>query len=212
MQRRHFVKLTSASIAALLFSRVTYAGNSGALMDVPAEVWAQTGGEWFKLKPSGHNIFTDKDIEVALEIHENYTRVYAQSPTMGLTGVRLKWHHKVAEATKVLGDNWERTYGDAGWKATNAATKNPWYVLLHDDKQTACFGVKTGCNAICWWTVSPEILELTLDTHSGGVGVELGNRKLLAADIVTTQSTPTETPFFTARRFCSIMCEKTAFT
>ncbi len=51
-------------------------------------------------------------------------------------------------------------------------------------------------------------IELTLDTHSGGVGVQLGSRKLHAADIITTKSTATETPFLTARRFCKLMCEK----
>jgi alpha-galactosidase len=47
-----------------------------------------------------------------------------------------------------------------------------------------------------------------LDTHSGGAGVQLGSRKLHAADIVTTESSAAEKPFITARRFCRMMCEK----
>ncbi len=107
-----------------------------------------------------------------------------------------------------LGDHWERSYGDLQWKTNTSGVKNPWYVLIHDTKQTACFGVKTGTNSICWWGLSNDSLELTLDTHSGGNGVMLGNRTLHAADIVTTQNKSSETPFQTDHRFCGIMCEK----
>jgi alpha-galactosidase len=208
MHRRNFVKLSATTVAALIFSRVTYATGNNTLINNPDEVWVQSGAEWLKLKSSGNNLFVFKDIEVRLKTSSNSTGVYIQSPSVALTAVRLKWHHKVTQMTKVLGDHWERTYGNAGWKTASAAVKDPWYILLYDDKQTDCFGVKTGCNTICWWTVNPDSLELTMDTHSGGVGVELGARKLHAADIITTQSTTKETPFLTAQRFCSMMCEK----
>ncbi|OOQ62311.1 hypothetical protein BC343_02845 [Mucilaginibacter pedocola] len=123
-------------------------------------------------------------------------------------GVRLKWKYESKKYSKVLGDHWERTYGDLGWKTADANARNPWYVLLHDAKQTAAFGVKTGCNTICYWNVSPDSLELTMDTHSGGSGVKLGQRKLHAADIVTTLSKTGENPYATLTRFCKVMCPK----
>ncbi len=207
MHRRHFAKLSATTMAALIFSRLTYAEGTNNLLKTPDEVWVQTDAGWFKLKPSGGPLFTFNDMEVSIKTSGNASRVYVQSPSTALAGVRLKWAHNIKASSKVYGDNWERTYGDAGWKSINSQTKNPWYVLLYDDKSTAGFGVKTGCNAICWWTVSPDNLELTLDTHSGGVGVELGQRKLHAADIVTIESKAGETPFFTAQRFCRLMCE-----
>jgi alpha-galactosidase len=208
MYRRHFVKLSSTTIAALLLSRVTQAADNAQLLNTPDEVWAQLGAEWILLKPAGGLLFSFNDTEVSLKINGNALGVYIQSPNTALTGLRLKWKYNVNPVTKTLGDHWERSYGDAAWKKADSHIKNPWYVLLHDDKQTACFGVKTGCNTICWWVVNPDRLELTLDTHSGGNGVELGQRKLHAADIITTQSTSAETPFLTARRFCKLMCEK----
>ncbi len=208
MHRRNFIKLSATGMAALLFNRVSFAENNNHLMNLPDEVWAQAGAEWFKMKPAGNSLFTFNDIMVSLKANDNAQGVYIQSPKTALTGVRLKWKYAIKPATKVLGDNWERTYGDAAWKSPDSNVKNAWYVLLHDDKQTACFGVKTGCSTICWWTVNSRSIELTLDTHSGGVGVELGSRKLHAANIVTTESTATETPFLTARRFCKLMCEK----
>ncbi len=208
MQRRFFVKLTGTTMAAVLFSRITYAIGNTAVINAPDEVWAQSDSVWFKLKPVGGSLFTYKDLEINITPNGNSKGVYIQSPSIALTWVRLKWKHQIPTLAKSLGDHWERTYGDVAWKTPSSDTKNPWYVLLNDGKQTACFGVKTGCNAICWWTVNPDSLELTMDTRSGGVGVQLGSRKLHAADIITTDSKAVETPFKTAQRFCKMMCEK----
>jgi alpha-galactosidase len=82
-------------------------------------------------------------------------------------------------------------------------------MVLHDGKQSACFGVKTGCNSICWWAIKSDSLELTMDTQSGGVGVALGQRKLHAADVITTKSMDNETPFTSTKRFCELMCPVT---
>jgi alpha-galactosidase len=201
MQRRNFVKLSATTVAALLFSRITYASGDTALMNSPNEVWGQAGAEWFQLKSSGR-VFTYKDVEVSIKTNGNASGIFIQSPSTALSGIRLKWKHQTSVSAKILGDHWERTYGDMAWKSVDSHIKNPWYVLLNDTGHTACFGVKTGANTICWWAVNTDSIELTLDTHSGGSGVQLGARKLHAADIVTTESTATENAFATARRFC----------
>ncbi|MDP9047594.1 MAG: hypothetical protein M3N14_05610, partial [Bacteroidota bacterium] len=207
MQRRHFIGLSATGVAGLLFNRVTSASGNNALLNIPDEVWGQAGTGWFRLIRTGNASFTYRDVEVTIYPHKNTAGVYVQSPATALAAVRLKWHHHVGPEIRLLSDHWERTYGDMAWKTPAPAVKNPWYILLHDEKQTACFGVKTGCSSICWWAVNPDSLELTLDTRSGGVGVQLGARKLHAADIVTTLSTPAENVFKTARRFCKLMCE-----
>jgi alpha-galactosidase len=195
-------------MAALLFSRVTHAKSNDRLINYPDEVWAQSGAEWFRLKSVDGSSFAFNDIAISFKKNDDSLGVFIQSPQTVLTGVRVKWKYHVKAATKILGDHWERTYGDAAWKTPAADIKNAWYVLLHDERQTACFGVKTGCGSICCWTTNTDSLELTLDTYSGGNGVQLGSRKLHAADIVTTISTVAETPFLTAQRFCKLMCEK----
>lgn len=210
MQRRHFIKLSSTTAAALLFSRLTYATSAQtSFITAPDEVWAQSGNEWFKLKSADGSVFTYKNIEVSIKISGNAKGVYIKSPNNQLNSVRLKWAHQTSSNAIFWGDQWERSYGDLQWKANPAAgIKNPWYVLVHDTKQTACFGVKTGCNSICWWALGSGSLELTLDTHSGGNGVLLGDRTLHAADIITTISKAGENPFHTDHRFCGMMCEK----
>jgi alpha-galactosidase len=208
MHRRHFIKLSAGGTAALLFSRLTYAQGADPLINTPDEVWAQSDDKWFRLNAAGSSSFSANDIGVSLRTNGNSTGVYIQSPKAALAGIRLKWKYPVKPSTKTLGDSWERTYGDDGWKNTDSSIKNAWYVLLNDGAHTSCFGVKTGCNTVCWWTINPDSVELTMDTLSGGVGVELGMRELHGADIITTESTTTETPFLTARRFCKLMCER----
>ncbi|MDN3579283.1 hypothetical protein [Mucilaginibacter flavus] len=209
MQRRHFLKLSATTAAAVIFSRLTYATSAQAhIMNAPDEVWAQSGDEWFKLKGTNGSLFSYKDIQITVKAGSNSKGVYVTSPTLQLNAVRLKWKHGVPSTAISLGDHWERSYGDLQWKTGITSSKNPWYVIIHDTKQTSCFGVKTGTNTICWWGLNADSLELTMDTHSGGNGVLLGNRTLHAADIVTTNALPGESLFQTDHRFCGIMCEK----
>lgn len=209
MQRRNFLQISATTTVAVLFDRLTHATpNQTAAINAPAEVWVQSGKEWVKLSASNGSLFKYKDLEVMLKTNGNATGVYVTSPTEALGAIRIKWKYDVASTVKFLGDHWERSYGDLQWKTSLTGVKNPWYVLVYDSQKTACFGVKTGANSICWWSLTNDSLELTLDTHSGGNGVLLGNRKLHAADIITTKSKSSETPFQTDHRFCGMMCEK----
>src|SRR6185312_14488225 len=125
-QRRHFVKLSATAAAALVFSRITHAEETGHLMNKPDEVWAQAGDEWFRLKATGSSSFAFNGIDVSLKLNGNAAGVYINAPGKALTGMRFKWKYQVKQAAKALGDSWERTYGDAGWKASAAGIKNAW--------------------------------------------------------------------------------------
>jgi len=209
MQRRHFLKLSAATTTAVLFSRLTYATSTQTTtMNIPDEVWAQSGDKWVKLSADNGTFFRYNDIEVTVKTNGNAKGVYVTSPTQQLNAIRLKWKHHIPSTAKFLGDQWERSYGDLQWKTDRTAVKNPWYVIISDDRQMACFGVKTGANSICWWGLGDDSLELTLDTHSGGNGVLLGNRTLHAADIITMNGRAGENAFYTDHRFCGMMCEK----
>lgn len=209
MQRRKFIKLSATGFAALMFHRVTHAQSAGtSLINDPEEVWILQDKEWIKLRKAGRNDFRYQDVQVTLKANNGGQEVYVQSPGNPLKGVRLKWKYDTGSYAKVLGDHWERTYGDVGWKAASPAVKDPWYVLMYDGTNTACFGVKTGTNSICFWNVSRDSLELTMDTHSGGVGVLLGSRRLFAGAIITYISKDGASPYTTATRFCRMMCDK----
>ncbi|GAB2694674.1 hypothetical protein GCM10027037_17750 [Mucilaginibacter koreensis] len=209
MLRRNFIKLSGATFAALVYSKLTYAGaGQQSLINHPDEVWAQLNSNWVKLTKSNGSTFSYRDVQVTIKPNQNTQAVYVNAPNVELEAIRLRWKYNTAGFTQMLGDHWERSYGDLAWKAPEPDIKNPWYMLLHDQQHTACFGVKTGASTLCWWAVKDNGIELTLDTHSGGVGVKLGQRQLHAADIVTMLSHAGEKPFATDTRFCKLMCPK----
>ncbi len=218
MERRHFLKLSSATAVGIFFHRLTYGlpaqgaallGQAGALpgqspeMAPPDEVWVESGEDWFRLEARNATSFGIRDVEVMIKSGG----VYVQSPSKELNGVRLKWNHHFPPGTLFLGDAFERSYGDLEWKHEPRGVKNPWYVVAYSDHASACFGVKTGASSICWWELGQDHLELTLDARSGGNGVMLGDRTLHMADMVTTHSHEGENAFATLHRFCGIMCE-----
>ncbi|MEJ5995117.1 hypothetical protein WG904_11870 [Pedobacter sp. Du54] len=208
MLRRQFVTLAVTSFASAIFTKITYANPQGhSLIHYPDEAWAKVDNKWIKMK-SANGAFTYHDILTTLKTKSKTQEVYIESISTALQGIKMVWTYPTPSKAKVLGDHWERSYGDLGWKTPENEVKNPWYILLNDDLQTACFGVKTGANTLCWWTVKNGALELTMDTHSGGSGVKLNGRKLHAASIITMMSAPLERPYATATHFCRQMCDK----
>lgn len=166
-----------------------------------------TGDRWIPLSGSKER-WTFQQLTVDLAHTGDALSVRVQAPGMAIQQLRLGWDIRFAPASRYLGDHWERSYGDLAWENADPARKAPWYLLVYDGRQTLAFGVRTGARTICYWQADPQQLQLVLDMHSGGEGVLLGDRVLHAADIVTTQSTPGETPFRTDARFCKMLCQK----
>ena len=107
-----------------------------------------------------------------------------------------------------MNDEWERTYGDASWHKLSPSEILPWYFMEFNGNKTNGFGVKTGASSFCSWHLDQDKMSMTMDTHNGGNGVLLRDRKLTAAEIVTIKSLPGERPFKTLRRFTKVMCDK----
>ena len=70
--------------------------------------------------------------------------------------VRVVWENTYFGDAKLLGDTWERAYGDMEWKSVSDSGKMPWYFMVYENGKTAGFGVKTGPNALCYWEASKE--------------------------------------------------------
>lgn len=209
MQRRDFIRLSGLTMAAALYSRITYASSpSLALINAPDEVLAMVNDQWVKLQSAGGSTYAYKDLRVELKSKNNAKAVEVLCPSMELQAVKLKWKFEYKGYSKVLGDHWERSYGDLGWKNITQDAKNPWYTLINDGRHTACFGVMTGTNTLCWWALADHTLSLTMDTRSGAAGVKLGGRILHAASIVTMMSKDGESAYAAATRFCTLMCNK----
>src|SRR6059058_3336962 len=111
---------------------------------MPDTVRILSGDDYVALQSSGKQTWTYKDVVVQVKQAGDAVSVFVQSPTLPLKEVQLQWQYATPKAATVLGDAWERTYGNISWQQVAATKKLPWYCVVHDDKNTICFGVKTG--------------------------------------------------------------------
>ena len=118
--------------------------------------------------------------------------------------VIVEWDVDVPPTARVLGDAWERAYGDLAWQCLRPERLFPWYLLIHDGSTTRGVGVRTSPAAMCWWGLTPSTLTLCLDVRSGCRPVELNSRRLVMAETVTLDG---EEPLATARGLCAAMCD-----
>jgi alpha-galactosidase len=209
MHRRHFIRLSGSSFACILFNQKNaLPGGDSTLMNLPAGAWIQSADRWIPLEKKDAHQWSFRDVVILINRRDDLLEVHGRSPSMPLQAIKLSWPLRFSAGTPMLGDHWERTYGDLSWHSPAAGWKAPWYLLVHDGAKTNCFGVKTGANSICYWQTEAASLQLIMDTRSGGEGVLPGDRSLHAADIITSQSREGENSFDTAHRFCAMMCEK----
>ncbi|HTX41942.1 MAG TPA: hypothetical protein VMD25_08960 [Acidobacteriaceae bacterium] len=123
------------------------------------------------------------------------------------THIHLRWSASVEPGILVLNDAWERSYGDLHWESLVPERVLPWYFLTAGRDSLYGYGVRTGSAALCFWQIDPDGVSLWLNIGNGGSGVELGDRELHAATIVTRQGQPGESPLDAARSFCRSLCD-----
>ena len=149
--------------------------------------------------------FSHNGVRVETEFRGETLDVYITSDTQPVSRVRLRWLFEERLRGQVLGDAWERAYGDLEWTCVNPFRSLPWYALVNDGADTAGYGVRVRPGAICSWQLDPEGITLWLDARSGGEGVMLNGRRLLAARLVS-QVYSGASAFDAARDFCWRMC------
>lgn len=146
--------------------------------------------------------------EVILQPTETGFQVDVSAPKAALTQIVLRWNVPVPGQTRILGDHWERGYGDFEWRGFVPERVLPWYALLFDPEteKTMGVGVETGAASFASWRVDEQGLTLILDLRNGGQGVLLGERILPAATIHRLASSEGEPLFAFAHRFCRLLC------
>lgn len=206
MNRRHFVQLGGVGLTSLLFTK--YAGAltpAFQLIHLPQKVFVKLDEGLHELRSSDKQVWTYKGVTVKVRHKNESLHVDVHSPGEALHSIQLQWAYG-AHQSLFLGDHWERSYGDLSFQPPVFDRKLPWYFVQHSGADDACFGVKTGCNTICYWQAGDGKMQLTLDAANGGMGVKLGERVLHCADIVATMNKPGENTFQMAHRFCGMMC------
>jgi alpha-galactosidase len=206
MNRRNFLHLTGCSLGSLIISR--YEGNlPEEKMAMPDELSVRVGNSMQRMQRSSAGEWRYRDIVVRVIHSKDALQFMLQAPQSAVAEIEAAWQYAKTSTGMVLGDHWERTYGDVHFQPTGQSKRMPWYFIQVDSKSVNCFGVKTGAASICSWQVSNGQMLLTMNTRSAGVGVELGERALKAAEVVFLKSSLSKSVFAIARQFCGIMCD-----
>lgn len=120
--------------------------------------------------------------------------------------VVLRWRRSIPVDALILGDAWERSYGDLQWRGHQPERVLPWMALWHDAATglTTGLGVQVRGGAFAGWTVDPDGVSLWLDLRCGGVPVRPGDRTIDAA--VVHEISGDDGPFVVQQALCSALC------
>src|SRR4051794_15234694 len=143
-------------------------------------VWPVAGGEPLTATPDGDAVWSVGGHAVELSDSVDGTRVDIES-TGELSMVAVRWRRAAPRGEAILGDAWERSYGDLGWQPLRPERVLPWYWAGRSEDGFRGSGVKVRPGAMCFWTVDGNGYTLWLDVRAGRDPVLLGRRRLHAA-------------------------------
>ena len=147
---------------------------------------------------------------------ENGLKVSIKSEKQGVSFIYLRWNEKIDPTLKVLGDAWERGYGDLEWKVVDKERNMPWYMAIsngtdsnfdYNGRFTQCFGVGVLPNAMALWSCDTDGVTLCLDVRCGCVPVTLGDSTLEAATVYF-KDYENVSAFMAIKDFCHVMSPK----
>jgi len=208
MNRRQFIRWSGTTLGTLIILRKASAKDAPwEEIAQPSKVFVILDDGQYQLKRDG-NAWSYRDVTVRCTSSAAGMAVVVHCPTQPLQFIQLEWSYPLQKTQGIMGDHWERTYGDLDFHPLDEERKMPWYFIAHDDISATCMGVGTGCPSIAYWQAGASRLRLTLDTRNGGMGVQLGHRTLHAADVIVTRTKDNENVFATGRRFCKLLCKK----
>lgn len=146
------------------------------------------------------------DINIRTEYNDNKLRVFISAVNSRPKFVELKWNFKSEDDLLVLGDAWERSYGDLEFKKLIDNDRYmPWYFVATDKSDTYCLGVETQPNSFVSFTYKESGITALLDCRNGGSGVELNGREICLGVFIFKKYEKLDT--FTAMKyFCKEMC------
>ncbi len=124
------------------------------------------------------------------------------APTTAVSLVHLRWTANVSPDLISLGDAWERSYGDLGWRNLVPQRVMPWYFVTWDGIACHGYGVRTDARALCFWQLDQQGVSLWLNVTNGGDGVMLGDRPLKMATVVSRPGHAGEQAFTAVQSLC----------
>lgn len=122
--------------------------------------------------------------------------------------IELEWNFESSNGVYVLGDAWERSYGELQFvKLSDNSRCMPWYFIATDKSECFCFGVKTQPKAFISFRYTTEGIKALIDCRNGNCGVELGSRKLHIATFIYKKYNSADV-YACLCDYCKILCDK----
>ena len=137
-------------------------------------------------------------------LHADALSVMLASTDAPVKCIWLRWGGKLPPL-RILGDDWERAYGDLEWRGFVPERVLPWYFLAWDGKRAAGCGVMTGPNAMCSWRVDERGITLCINTQCGAEGFQ-PHSPVELCKIREMEDVEGETAFEAANRLCAMLC------
>ncbi len=121
--------------------------------------------------------------------------------------IELHWDMEADENMLILGDKWERSYGDLEFKRLSENDRYmPWYFVATDKTKCFCFGIKTQAKSFVSFRCDKDGITALVDIRNGGNGVHLGGRKLCAATFVCAEY-DNGNVFENLKDYCKQLCD-----
>lgn len=162
------------------------------------------------------SICRSDESEIEFCLNEASLTVSATTHHTAARFVQLRWNADMRKDVKVMGDAYERGYGDLSWQSVIPERTMPWYMAVsngsdsnrdYTGRYTECFGVLVQPNAICFWQYDTHGVTLWLDIRNGGDGTLLSGRKLECATVCFAEYRDISA-YAAVQSFCKVMCEQ----
>lgn len=150
------------------------------------------------------------DVNVRFEDEKDSLSVFLSAQNTHPRFVMLRWNEKVTEPVRVLGDAWERAYGNLTWKSLNGEQSMPWYFLASNGHNTVGCGVKTQPGSFVSFEYDASGVSCWFDVRCGDQGVELNGRELCIGVLICREYEKISS-FEAACRFCKELCPDPLF-
>ena len=219
--RRNFLETAAASALGISLpvgtlpsqpqrrGRGGIAPEPGTFIDVrrvPDQVSVRLATGHQQLRRTASDRWESARITVITSAAEDALAIQLAAPAAAVERIQLRWNGQLDGLLLILGDAWERGYGDLEWRGFVPDRVMPWYAAGFDGALTHAWGVRTGASAFCFWQLDPRGITLSADVRSGGRGVELGTRLLDLCQVLCRAGQPEESSFQAVHSFCGMMC------
>lgn len=150
--------------------------------------------------------FAGAGVSVFFDQTGDAAEISLSAEKIGVRHVALHWNGGVKPRSRLLGDTWERSYGDLEFRDVEPERTMPWYFLaVSPDHETAAWGVEVRPAAFCFWKADCQGITLWLDLRNGGQGTLLPAGRLKAA-VIRRKVYRDISPFAAACDFCRQLC------